>query len=155
VLQEKGSSCRFQFRLFFKMLCYGGEQRKYGVILTFHAQINSSCFGGTVFVLGSSCSISNSSGLSEGSWSLSPVGTGGTSRIRGCGSSPKSCTAGIPFFSHRNLSVNRGPISWSATFSVDLNAYLHKAQRNEMWLTLSKMGNAPMSSEEQKIALIV
>ena len=95
------------------------------VVRTFHAQITSSCLGGTVFLLGSA---GTSSRFSEG-WSFSPSKTGGSSRARGCGSSPKSNTAGIPFLRHRNLSVNRGPISWSATFSVDLKAYLESKNR--------------------------
>ena len=124
MLQEKSSSCRFQFRLFRKELCswIRTENENIRVIRTFHAQIISSCLGGTVF-LGSA---GNSSRFSEGSWSFSPARTGGSSRTRGCGSSPKSNTAGIPFLRHRNLSVNRGPISCSATFSVDLKAYLQK-----------------------------
>lgn len=116
------------------------------VALTFHAHRNSSCFGGTTDARGSDTegSVVRSSKLFSASFSSCSVEARNSN---GLGSSPNRWTAGIPFRKDRNLSVKRGPISWSATFSVDLNAYL-TTPRKDGEKTIRRARDLPMPSEK-------
>ena len=52
--------------------------------------------------------------------------------------------------------MNRGPISWSAAFSVDRNAYLEKCTScHGTVIRVVKIEYVPVSPEKEEISLIV